>query len=71
MPPSRYSGMHYPIDLALLERVFDQVSKARGLARGSPEAQALAAELVRLNQQGLVEEEDLLRALSIGDRWRH
>ena len=63
MQLSRYSGMLYPTDLELLQRVFDQISKARGLAQGSLEMEELAAEVVRLHQTGLVEEEKLLEAL--------
>ena len=71
MALSRYSAIPDPLDIELLQRVFDQFAKARGLTRRGPEVEDLAAEIVRLHQEGLSKEEELVRALTVGERPHH
>jgi hypothetical protein len=67
MPLSRYGGRFGfgPDDMALMQRVFDAVCKERGLTKEDVELrEALAANIVLLFNRGLVNEAELLRALS-------
>ena len=64
MPLSRYKSQFYPADLAILQKVFDSVSKARGIAPDGDDAVALAVAIVGLRKSGLDEEEELIAVLS-------
>jgi hypothetical protein len=52
----------YPSDLESLKSVFSQVCQENGVQPGSPEAENIAADLVRLFQSGLSDEPILLLA---------
>jgi hypothetical protein len=57
--------MFEPADLALLRRVFNRISKQRGiLPRDTQKSDKLAAEIVLIFSQGVRTEEALLRALA-------
>ncbi|ESY62351.1 hypothetical protein NKH57_24290 [Mesorhizobium sp. M1050] len=65
MPLRRYGGAFDAADLALLKRVFDQISKERFLAKKDvAQMEALAEEVVNAFQNGITDEADLLKALS-------
>ena len=63
MPLSRYTGVFEPDELIILQRVFDRLTRERGIIPKSDEGDALAAEIVRLRGLGLQGERKLLRAL--------
>jgi hypothetical protein len=65
MPLGSYSGTFEPNDLALLQRVFDRITKQRGIpARDSQKSDKLAAEIVLLFSQGARTEEAHLQAIA-------
>jgi hypothetical protein len=65
MPLSRYSGVFEPADLELLQSVFDQLCKRRGLTReDSEQREELAEEVVRTFRGGIGDEASLLLAIS-------
>ncbi|MFK0689534.1 hypothetical protein ACFX5Q_15175 [Mesorhizobium sp. IMUNJ 23033] len=65
MPWHRYSGVFDPADLDLLQRVFDQLCVERRLAQKDKEQREdLAEEIVGVFRSGIMDEADLLRALS-------
>ncbi|PZV35979.1 hypothetical protein [Mesorhizobium kowhaii] len=65
MPLRRYGGAFEAADLALLKRVFDQLCKERFLAKKDvAQMEALAEEVVSVFQSGIMDEADLLQALS-------
>ena len=59
------AGVFEPEDLGILQRIFDQACKARGYARDSAEAGALAAEIVSLFGNGIVNEGALYTELGL------
>ena len=59
------AGVFEPEDLSVLQRVFDQACKERGYARHSPEAEALAASIVSLFGNGIVNEGALYTELGL------
>ena len=65
MPLSCYIGMFTPGDLDMMRRVFDVVSKERGVAEEDLEQrEALAAQIVSLFGRGMTDEAGLLHAIS-------
>ncbi|MCV3211392.1 MULTISPECIES: hypothetical protein [Mesorhizobium] len=52
----------YPSDLQSLKSVFDQLCQESHIQPGSPEAENIASELVRLFQDGISDETCLLSA---------
>ena len=50
--------------LAMLQRVFDQVCATSGIAKNTPQAEGLAATLMHLFQQGTTDEDRLEHMLS-------
>ncbi|OWK21305.1 RNA-binding protein [Mesorhizobium amorphae] len=65
MPLRRYSGVFEPADLDLLQRVFDRLCDERRLAQKDKEQREdLAEEIVSAFRNGIVDEADLLQALS-------
>ncbi|UVK49236.1 hypothetical protein BPNPMPFG_006976 (plasmid) [Mesorhizobium sp. AR07] len=52
----------YPTDLESLKSVFDQLCQEGHIQPGSPEAENVASDLVRLFQNGLSDETSLLVA---------
>lgn len=65
MDLSRYAGVFSSADLDLLQRVFDQLCNERRLAQKDREQrQALSDEVVSVFQNGIMNETNLLRALS-------
>ncbi|MET3595147.1 hypothetical protein ABID26_004559 [Mesorhizobium shonense] len=62
---SRYGGVYGPADLDLLQRVFDRLCDERRLAKKDREQrEQLAAEVIRVFDDGITGEADLLRAIS-------
>ncbi|MFK0693203.1 RNA-binding protein [Mesorhizobium sp. IMUNJ 23033] len=65
MPLRRYSGVFEPVDLDLLQRVFGRLCDERRLAQKDKEQREdLAEEIVSAFRNGIVDEADLLQALS-------
>ncbi|MET3596092.1 Fe-S cluster biosynthesis and repair protein YggX [Mesorhizobium shonense] len=65
MSVSRSSGVYWPADLDMLQRVFDRLCNERRLAKKDREQRAfLATELFQLFHDGTTDESDLLRTLS-------
>lgn len=65
MPLRRYGGAFEPADLALLQRVFDQLCIERRLAqKDKEEREDLAEDIVTVFQKGITDEADLVEALS-------
>jgi hypothetical protein len=65
MPLQRYSGVFDTADLDLLQRVFDQLCNERRLAQKDKEQREdLAEEIVRAFRSGIMDEADLLQAIS-------
>lgn len=65
MPLRRYGGAFEPADLALLQRVFDQLCIERRLAqKDKEEREDLAEDIVTVFQNGITDEADLVEALS-------
>ncbi|RWB72950.1 MAG: hypothetical protein EOQ50_18455 [Mesorhizobium sp.] len=63
----RYSGVFEPEDLDLLQRVFDQLCKERGIAQtNSEQREALASDIVSAFQNGVADEAALLQRFSAG-----
>ena len=58
-----YGGVFEPEDLALLQRLFDEVCEARGYTPGSEHAEYMALLIVTLFQSGIVDESSLRKAL--------
>lgn len=62
---SKYIGMLTPTDLAMVQRVFDQLCNERRLAQKDREQREnLAAEVVQAFRQGAVTEPDLWQRMS-------
>jgi len=65
MPFTRYRRTFEPEELALLQKVFDRVSKQRGISsKDTQKANKLAAELVLIFSQGVRTEPALLQGLA-------
>lgn len=65
MSLSHCSGVYWPADLDMLQRVFDRLCMERRLAKKDREQREhLAAEVFQVFDDGTKEEADLLRALS-------
>ena len=58
-----YGGVFEPEDLALLQKLFDEVCVARGYVPDSEQAEFLALLIVTLFQSGIVDETSLRKAL--------
>ena len=64
-PLSRYCETFYPSDLDVLRNVYDRICKDRCLSPDeSTETERIAAEIVRLRLLGMVNENELVRAIS-------
>ncbi|MDG4897749.1 RNA-binding protein [Mesorhizobium sp. WSM4976] len=65
MPLSRYAGTYDPAELQLIQRVFDLLCAQRGLTvREKERREDLAADILRVFNDGTRTEADLLRTLS-------
>ena len=64
MPFSSNSGILYPDDVAVLQRTFSRVCAERGIGSGGATAEHLAAKLVELRRNGIVDEAELMKALA-------
>ncbi|WP_287331830.1 hypothetical protein [Mesorhizobium sp.] len=65
MSLSRCSGVYWPADLDILQRVFDRLCNERRLAKKDREQREyLAMELFQVFDDGITDEIDLLRSLS-------
>ncbi|WP_185970228.1 MULTISPECIES: hypothetical protein [unclassified Mesorhizobium] len=65
MSLSRYSGVYWPADLDMLQRVFDRLCEERRLAKkDKDQREYLAAEVFQVFDDGTTDEADLLRKLS-------
>ncbi|WP_207770971.1 hypothetical protein [Kumtagia ephedrae] len=65
MPFTRYFGVFNPTDLAIIQKVFNQLCEERRLAqKDRDEREALAAEVVRVFQYGITAEGDLWQSVS-------
>lgn len=63
MPIQRLGGILGPADLALLQRVFDQLCSERHLTENDTEQREdLAGEIVSAFQSGITDETDLLQS---------
>ena len=61
----RYSGVYWPADLDMLQRVFDRLCDERRLAKNDREQREyLAKEVFQFFDDGTRDEGDLLRALT-------
>lgn len=65
MPFSQNSGIFYPDDVAVLQRTFSKVCAERGIGLGGATAEHLAAKLVELRRNGVVDETELEKALAL------
>ena len=65
MPLSQFRKSLDSADLNLLQRVLGRTCEERGLAFSSAEAEAIAANLVRLWQSGRRDEENLQRLFRV------
>ena len=71
MPLSQYSETFYPTDLDVLRNVYDRFCGERGLSPDdTEETEALASEIVRLRLLGIVNQEELYRAVCDGRELR-
>jgi len=69
MSPPRFSGIFYPRDLDLLQRVFVRLCAERGIRPDDADAaETLALQLVALCNSGISEETALLAAARRNDR---
>lgn len=66
MNPAMISTTLKPSELALLQRVFDDLCSHRGLPGGSLAANDLAAEMIQLYQHGVRDEKSLHRHFDHG-----
>lgn len=65
IPLTRYGGVYGPADLDLLQRVFDRLCNERRLAlKDKEQREQLAAQVIRVFDDGTIGEADLLRASS-------
>lgn len=65
MPLTSYTGILTPADLKVVQKVFDQLCEERRLAqKDRDQREELAAEVVRVFQQGITSEADLRRFVS-------
>ena len=65
MPKSIYDrGLLRPVEIARLQRVFDETCRRREVSTVSAEAQEIARTLLVLHNAGMSDERDLLDALA-------
>lgn len=65
MSVSRSSGVYWPADLDMLQRVFERLCEERRLAKKDrDQREYLAMEVFQAFDDGATDEADLLRALS-------
>ena len=60
--PIHDRGLHRPADIALLQRVFDEVCRRREVLPETPEAREIALTLLALYEGGMTDEAILLSA---------
>jgi hypothetical protein len=63
MPLSRNSGIFEPSELEALKRVLERLCEERRISPHTVAAESLAADIVRLCNQGVIDEKELLEAL--------
>lgn len=61
MDQAGFNSTFEPGELALLQRVFDDLRLERGILGGSVAANDLAAEMIQLYQRGMKDEQSLHR----------
>lgn len=65
MPFKKYSSLFTPVDLEILQRVFDQLCQERRLAlKDGDQREQLAAEVMDAFQSGFTDETELWRLFS-------
>jgi len=65
IPPAMHTGTFEPTDLEFLQRFFQNACAERGVEDNTAAASNLAAQIIRLYQQGVRKEIDLKTELSI------